>query len=118
MITLDDKTVKLLKTLYSQIEGESDKPAADYNVDLVTRNQYMIMDILRERLSPTVPVITIKVPLYTEDDEGNIKPFSEDEVYEAVQDIRNMPSIEGYVFDVIGVAQERYFEDSEEVAQI
>lgn len=48
MITLDNETVFLLKTLYTQISVEMSKPALECNIDIVTENQYKILDTIKD----------------------------------------------------------------------
>lgn len=107
MITLDNETVSLLKTLYNQIDGESGKSVSDYNLDLVIENQYKILDILKYRLFPKIPVITLTVPLYAEDDAGNIVPFTPEEVEVALNEIRG-ETIAGYACNIEGCATIEY----------
>ena len=47
MITLDNETIFLLKTLYTQISIEMDKPCNECNIDIVTENQYKILDTIK-----------------------------------------------------------------------
>lgn len=48
MITLDEKTVSRLKTLYTEIDKETSKPGDDCDIDIVTENQIQIYDIIKD----------------------------------------------------------------------
>ena len=48
MIILDEKTTFLLKTLYTQIDIEMSKSCNECNIDIVTENQYKILDTIKD----------------------------------------------------------------------
>lgn len=47
-ITLTNETINELKKLYNEIEIESNKNCNDCNIDVITFNQYKILDIVKE----------------------------------------------------------------------
>jgi hypothetical protein len=47
-ITLTKETIETLKTLYNQIDEEMNKPCIECNIDIVTENQYKILDTIKE----------------------------------------------------------------------
>lgn len=47
-ITLTKETIEELRTLYNQIDEESNKSCMECDIDKVTFNQYKILDTIKE----------------------------------------------------------------------
>jgi hypothetical protein len=106
MITLHDETLEQLKTLMNRFDEEWAKDWKEQNADQLHVDTYAIIDMVRNIIKPKIPVINIKVPLYQEDDYGNIVPFNKKEVDEALSSIQNIQDIDGYVYQVVDVTYE------------
>lgn len=101
-ITLTNETLETLRTLINEIENEESKE--DYenmDIDVVTFNQYKIIDIVRELVKETkktiqVPTVTLKLHLYTTDEDDNYVPMNDEDAEEAIKYITSADDVMGY----------------------
>jgi hypothetical protein len=48
MKNLNKETIEMLKKLYNEIDEESNKNCKDCNIDIITENQFKILDTIKE----------------------------------------------------------------------
>ena len=111
-ITLTNETITTLRTLFNNIEGERGKSCNDYNLDLVTESQYRIFDIVKEvvfgkpKKTIECPTVTLKLHLYTMDEDDNYVPMEGEDLEEAIDCIKSADDVMGYSITDISVNTE------------
>ena len=99
-ITLTNETINELRTLLNNIDGESNKSCNDYNMDLVTESEFRILDLVREIVFPKKTIecttVTLKLHLYTMDEDDNYVPMVGEELEEVVDMIKSADNVMGY----------------------
>lgn len=110
-ITLTNETITTLRTLFNNIEGERGKSCNDYNLDLVCESEMMILDIVKELVKDSkktiqCPTVTLKLHLYTMDEDDNYVPMEGEDLEEAIDIIKSADDVMGYSITDISVDTE------------
>jgi len=102
-ITLNEDTIIKLQQLYNQIDRESKKPPLECNIDVVTVNQFKILDTIKEIIfsdettnEPKIPTVNLKIALYEYDDDDNKVPLEGEILEDTISDITSVDEVGGY----------------------
>ena len=109
-ITLTNETINELRTLLNNIDGERNKSCNDYNLDLVTESEFRILDLVREIVFPKktiqCPTVTLKLHLYTMDEDDNYVPMEGEDLDYAIESLKSADDVMGYSITDISVDTE------------
>ena len=98
-ITLTNETINELKKLYNEIDIESNKNCNDCNIDIITENQFKILDTIKELIFNTetkIPTVTLEIPLYEYDDDDNMVPLEGERLEETISEITSVSEVRGF----------------------
>ena len=111
-ITLTPEIINELRTLFNNIDGESGKSCNDYNMDLVTESQFRILDLVKEivfeknRKKIQCPTVTLKLHLYTTNEDDEYIPMEGEDLEEAIDYIKSADDVAGFSITDFSVTTE------------